>query len=280
MVTYSYDAFGNTLNSTDTSGISLSTINPYRYRGYRYDLETGFYYLQSRYYNPQIGRFISPDSINYLNPMSNSGENLYTYTANNPVNLIDPDGNFAISAIIIGLAFGFTGTMLTDLLDDGEVFNGSQDWKDYLGNTLAGGIGGLAGAFGLNMLGSVLFSAAGDSIGGLVSGDINSWESFARVFALSIGTSILSSGLSKVVSDAFGASQYRAIRAISSNNLKVNNYLKGLSGSYQKAGIKNVLKIGANSMDDFLKLLSRTSSNIIVSEIAGNTISTSFSIWL
>ena len=93
MVTYSYDAFGNTLNTSDTSGISLSIINPYRYRGYRYDLEIGFYYLQSRYYNPQIGRFISLDSINYLNPMSNSGENLYTYTANNPVNLIDPDGN-------------------------------------------------------------------------------------------------------------------------------------------------------------------------------------------
>lgn len=88
----------------------------------------------------------------------------------NPVNYVDHSGHFAISALLVGLVFGFAGTMLTDLIDDGQVFNGSQDWKDYLGNTIAGGVGGLAGAFGLNMLGSMAFSVAGDTVGGLISG--------------------------------------------------------------------------------------------------------------
>ena len=191
---------------------------------------------------------------------------------------VDPSGHFAISALIIGLAFGFAGTMLTDLLDDGEIFNGSQDWRDYLGNTIAGGIGGLAGAFGLNMLGSMLFSVAGDTVGGLVSGDINSWESLGQTVVLSLGMSILSSGISSAVSDAFGTSQYKAIRGVSNKNIKVNKYLKGLTGSYKKAGV-NALKIGANSMDDFLKVFRKTTSNAIVTELTGNLVSTSIGIW-
>lgn len=196
----------------------------------------------------------------------------------NPVNYVDHSGHFAISALLIGLVFGFAGTMLTDLIDDGQVFNGSQDWKDYLGNTIAGGVGGLAGAFGLNMLGSMAFSVAGDTVGGLISGDINSWESFGQTVVLSIGMSILSSGISSAVSDAFGTSQYKAIRGVSTKNIKVNNYIKGLKGEFKRAGV-TALKIGRNSMDDFLKTLRKTTSNVIVTEIAGNMVSTSLGIW-
>ncbi|MDX9808269.1 MAG: RHS repeat-associated core domain-containing protein, partial [Acholeplasma sp.] len=56
VVEYKYDAWGNIVYQF---GGTLADINPYRYRGYRFDVETGYYYLQSRYYNPQIGRFIS-----------------------------------------------------------------------------------------------------------------------------------------------------------------------------------------------------------------------------
>ena len=197
---------------------------------------------------------------------------------NDPVNNVDPTGHFAISALIIGAVFGFAGTMLTDWLDDGKIFNGSQDFLDYFGNTLAGTIGGLAGAFGLNMLGSMVCSVAGDTIGGLISGDINSWESFGQTVALSIGMSIFSSGISSAVSDAFGTSQYKAIRGVSTKNIKVNNYIKGLKGSFKRAGV-TALKIGRNSMDDFLRALRKTTSNVIVTEIAGNMVSTSLGIW-
>ena len=128
------------------------------------------------------------------------------------------------------------------------------------------------------MLGSMIFSAAGDTIGGLISGDVNSWESFGQTIALSLGMSILSSGISKAVSDAFGTSQYKTIRGISKKNIKVNNYLKNLTGSYKRAKV-SALKIGANSMDDFLKRLSRTTSNVIATEISGNMVSTFIGMW-
>ncbi|OYD06919.1 RHS repeat-associated core domain-containing protein [Paludifilum halophilum] len=85
VATYKYDAFGNVIEETG------DIENPYRYAGYRYDEETGFYYLQSRYYNPETGRFLTRDSFEGFEkePLS---QNKYTYVENNPVMGVDPDG--------------------------------------------------------------------------------------------------------------------------------------------------------------------------------------------
>ena len=88
---YAYDAWGNIQILQDTDGIA--TLNPFRYRSYYFDEETGLYYLQSRYYDPELGRFISADSIEYLAPETLGGLNLYAYCGNNPVMGIDPNGN-------------------------------------------------------------------------------------------------------------------------------------------------------------------------------------------
>ena len=80
---YEYDAWGNLLSQI---GSEILKINPFRYRGYYCDTESGIYYLNSRYYDPETGRFISPDSLKYLDPTYNNGLNLYTYCGNNPVN--------------------------------------------------------------------------------------------------------------------------------------------------------------------------------------------------
>ena len=81
----------------DTSGTGLADVNPFRYRGYYYDSETGYYYLNSRYYDPETGRFLNADDPAYIGD-SGIGGNLYAYCRNNAVNMEDPDGNFALSS--------------------------------------------------------------------------------------------------------------------------------------------------------------------------------------
>ena len=91
---------GNEYNSSNIVNIRLALYNPFRYRGYYFDLETGLYYLQSRYYDPQVGRFISIDSIKYLAPQTLNGLNLYAYCNNNPVMYSDPSGCIVIGALL------------------------------------------------------------------------------------------------------------------------------------------------------------------------------------
>ena len=89
VATYEYDAWGNIVSSSGR----LAEINPLRYRGYYYDNETGFYYLQSRYYNPAIHRWINSDSL--IGQAENiQGTNLFSYCFNNPVNMTDSTGNW------------------------------------------------------------------------------------------------------------------------------------------------------------------------------------------
>ena len=84
--TYTYDGAGNIVSATGT----MAEINPLRYRGYYYDAETGLYYLQSRYYNPEWGRFLNADG--QLNPGELIGANLYIYCGNNPIMRMDFSG--------------------------------------------------------------------------------------------------------------------------------------------------------------------------------------------
>ena len=89
---YRYDAWGNVTYSNG----SMAAINPIRYRGYYYDTETGFYYLQSRYYDPRIGRFINADDNGYLGADGTLlSYNLFTYCKNNPTMGFDPSGHFS-----------------------------------------------------------------------------------------------------------------------------------------------------------------------------------------
>ena len=95
---YTYDAWGKLLSVRDgnnanvTSATHIANLNPFRYRGYIYDTETGLYYLNSRYYDASVGRFISPDGQLAGVGGELLGYNMYAYCFNNPINMTDETG--------------------------------------------------------------------------------------------------------------------------------------------------------------------------------------------
>ncbi len=164
VVEYFYDAWGKLLNITDSTSDSIGTINPYRYRGYRYDEETALYYLNSRYYDENIGRFINSDGL--LGSQGNIlGHNMFAYTQNNPVMYTDGTGYEAEwynplswnSGTKIAVAVGIIlvlgiATVIT-------------------GGAAAGAAGFIfAGAFQGAITGALIGGATGAIIGGTISG--------------------------------------------------------------------------------------------------------------
>ena len=112
---YEYDAWGKllTMDGNSSSIAEALSLNPLRYRGYIYDSETEFYYLQSRYYDLAVGRFISSDGIGYLGATETFlSFNLFAYCENNPVMGYDPTGYWDWGGVIVGVGI-IVGTAIT-----------------------------------------------------------------------------------------------------------------------------------------------------------------------
>ena len=116
---YSYDAWGVCTVKSDTSGCSIATINPYRYRCYYYDEEMGLYYLQSRYYDASVGRFINGDALLYCDiDKCSLSTNLFVYSTNTPVNEADYAGNIPwkkICDVLVGALMGGASQYISDV---------------------------------------------------------------------------------------------------------------------------------------------------------------------
>ena len=100
---YEYDPYGNILTATGP----LADVNPLRYRGYVFDSETQFYYLQSRYYDPELGRFINADAY-CSTGQGVLGNNMFAYCGNNPIMRCDPFGENPL----IALAYAAVGALI------------------------------------------------------------------------------------------------------------------------------------------------------------------------
>ena len=101
MVKYGYIAYGEISSTLGSKAPTIGKYNPFRWKGYYYDRETGQYLVTSRYYNPEWCRFLNADSIEYLDPSSINGMNLFAYCYNDPVNYVDPSGCFPILSLIL-----------------------------------------------------------------------------------------------------------------------------------------------------------------------------------
>ena len=121
MVNYSYDAWGKLLSVSGTLATTLGQNNPFRYRGYYYDTETGLYYLQTRYYDPEVCRFISADV--YLSTgLGVVGNNMYAYCNNDPTISEDSQGT------VVGLVIGGVTLTVGQLVALAVIISVGIDW--------------------------------------------------------------------------------------------------------------------------------------------------------
>ena len=126
VVEYTYDAWGKLISTTGTLATSLGADNPFRYRGYYYDTETGLYYLMARYYDPEVCRFISAD-VYMTTGQGVLGGNMWAYCLNNPVLYSDTFGE-SVTVCILGVTFtlvellviGVAVAVVADILINGE----------------------------------------------------------------------------------------------------------------------------------------------------------------
>ena len=161
MLQYWYDAWGNH-KVVDNNGNEITdpnhigNLNPFRYRGYYYDVETGLYFLQTRYYDPVVGRFLNRDSIQYADPETINGLNLYAYCLNNPVAYSDPSGSFPILALIFG-AIAITGliTTISGVATGNNIATAVGLSMVALPALVSGGLGIAAGVGGATLAGVV-----------------------------------------------------------------------------------------------------------------------------
>ena len=145
---YTYDAWGKILSIYDADDYvdvySISHVNPFRYRGYVYDQDTKLYYCQSRYYDPQLRRFINADESTVIDGSENFAQyNLFAYCFNNPVNMADYTGESPAN-IVGGIIGGVSGAALGYLLVD---FIGLKGWKKWSLISAATVGGAVLGAF-------------------------------------------------------------------------------------------------------------------------------------
>ena len=165
---YLYDAWGKCVSVENADGYTIGTANPFRYCGYYYDNDTGLYYLQSRYYDPAIGRFINADTYTTTDADGLLSTNMFAYCENNPVMGTDPTGEWvhlAVGAIVGGIMGGISAAAF-----GGNVISGIA--TGALGGALA--ISGAGRA--AQIVGSAALSAINNTVTQLTSKPIASFS--------------------------------------------------------------------------------------------------------
>ena len=213
VVNYRYDSWGKLISITGSMADTLGKDNPYRYKGYYYDDETGMYYLKSRYYQPEICRFISADTIEVLDCQGDlNDKNLYAYCDNNPVMRVDTGGQIWITLGImaagggIGMVIGAASSAITQYM-----FNGEINWKSVGVAAVGGFVSGAVAASPLGLTGQIGVGAAVGAVSYVADCKVNGSALKVDELAVSAAAGAVSGGIG-----GSGANQYKAL----SNTIK------------------------------------------------------------
>ena len=167
VVRYQYNSWGKVTSTQDNSGVSLATLNPFCYRKYVYDPETGLYCLGIRYYDPEVGRFVNADDPGtiFAKPQELYNKNLYAYCDNNPIIREDQEGTLLELLVAmaiggaIGLAIQYATYVVTNTIDGKtgtDVFKFRSTGFDYA----AAGISGALSTTAVGAAGQIIGNAA------------------------------------------------------------------------------------------------------------------------
>ena len=271
VVTYTYDAWGNPLSTTGSLATTLGSANPLRYRGYVYDTETGFYYVSSRYYDPEIGRFINADDIDYLgadgSPLS---YNLFAYCLNNPVNRFDVNGNWSMPnwlKVTVG-AVAIAGLAVATVCTGGAA-------AVICGAALSGAIAGGASGAVMGAIGGGISGGWQGALDGACSGFMSGTLIGGATGAASAGLNI-ATGATTVVGNAHGSTLHKLATNMEAGKMAA-------SGQYSQIGVNKALKtmglngtsrpdvigIAKNGMNKLVEVVSpRQSTNYIINKMS------------
>ena len=164
---YYYDSWGKLAEITGDT--EIAELNPIRYRSYYYDSETEWYYLNTRYYSPELCRFINGDSKIHDDLL---GNNLYSYCGNNPITRIDEQGKFwnIVAGAAIGAVVSFVGTAVANV-------SSGRKWNSgIIGATLGGAVAGALTGAG--------FAVAGAFAGAFIGSAVNEFISYTPIASL------------------------------------------------------------------------------------------------
>ena len=227
--TYTYDAWGK-CTVTNASGYTIGTQNPFRYRGYYYDTETSLYYLQSRYYDPEVGRFINADAFASTDISSPLSTNMFAYCENNPVTNLDSDGEsptLAIMAIggLVGAGINFVSSIISQ-----KQMNGAVNLKSAAVAAATGFVSGAISASPLGRVGQIIaggvtsgLSYAADCAVNNKSFNMKEAAGSALMGALSGGLGGNGSNYKNVLTDTINGTKKVVVREMRRENKKYAN---------------------------------------------------------
>jgi RHS repeat-associated protein len=273
VVSYTYSTWGEVLSITGSLASTVGQQNPYRYRGYRYDSETGLYYLQSRYYNPQWGRFVNADDTDVLGVEQGSllQYNHFAYCLNNPINRTDDSGYWSMPnwlKVTVG-AVAIAGLAVATVATGGAA-------AIICGAALSGAIAGGASGAVLGAVGGGIYGGWQGALDGACSGFMSGTLIGGATGAFAAGFNI-ATGATSVVGNAHGSTLHKLATNMEAGKMAASGQYSqiGLNKSFNTMGLNgklrpDVIGIGKKGVNKLVEVVSpKQSINYIFNKMNG-----------